>query len=103
MFAARSASCTRRQGCIRGPPSSPWQTNRVGGSGMLVLPVVDSRAAYPPALRSAGAARLCGESGRGLVDRALLEAEALFERAPHGARRRDPLQALALLHRQRGG
>src|ERR1039457_414741 len=37
MPAARSASCARRQGCIRGPPSSPWQTNSVGSSAIWVL------------------------------------------------------------------
>src|SRR2546421_1130296 len=37
MPAPRSASCTRRQGCLRGPPSSPWQTNSVGFSAIVVL------------------------------------------------------------------
>src|SRR3954471_16463568 len=31
---ARRASCTRRQGCTRGPPSSPWQTYKVGFSAI---------------------------------------------------------------------
>src|SRR5439155_26977671 len=36
--ASRSARCTRRHGCMRGPPSSPWQTYNFGVSGMSVLP-----------------------------------------------------------------
>src|SRR2546430_9671915 len=37
MSAARSASCTRRQGWNDGPPSSPWQTKSVGFSAIFVL------------------------------------------------------------------
>src|ERR671931_324543 len=40
MPAARSASCTRRHGCIRAPPSSPWQTNSVGLSAIFILLLV---------------------------------------------------------------
>src|SRR5215213_9722273 len=35
--AARSASCTRRHGCLRGPPSSPWHTYSVGVSASMVV------------------------------------------------------------------
>src|ERR1700747_234706 len=37
MPAAFSASCTRRQGCIVGPRSSPWHTYSLGISAMSLL------------------------------------------------------------------